>query len=1282
MTTPDPRFLAAFNHIFAVPDTVTVPGWFPKMASLPEPATDTGDLPESLPPVTVLRPYDLVYIEFRFVNLHVENNDSAPFLARKVSDRPAYLIAGFGAQHLMEEAFFESAGSRRDFAIKVPDNPHEKARADDPAGNERPNYPVAARLSQSSRLAYVVTGQRIPYSERGLLAAMRVLPLHVVPHAESPAVDRWWPPVIPTLNDLQRLDLVQRNSGRATETVRLRHAVHELALRFGPSSAAAAVGNATTLGHRAQGGRIAPIDRRPPPPRKPEAHESSIELPSRLQLSPNSHGAFAHSIDEVEHDGRVELWHSRLSERTPVADTIDDIDADGASPVDEISSPQTVRAVWSRDFGTNDAVAQGTEPEKNVIQAPWPFRSSLSERDRWQLVQLTSNHRYPKAHRSWSPTAVPVENLLLTALGGWLACDVHFPDDLPPGLSIEEWRHRTTMGRDHYAKVVYQGVLLPFGHRASMIKVTERRVTSDGRATLYQRLFVVVREPDRRFLVSGVPEFDNTMPFQWVRILTPSTPPLAKPVKLASSLAGQVFVGQIFVPSLAATDEPQAGTQSPDTEPFRFRILALDMDAHLIEFEGPLVFVERTVFETDDATSRSACLAANTALPIYSMRGQRISYAPPGDTDDTSLATNYIRFEALFDKTTAAASRNFVMPVMKEALAPVPAMVAFTGQTHLHWLHYADAYRAHAFGGAGKNDGELFLELGSAGTADATMGFGSQADKSGAFVTPSVDVKALARRVGPVGGDLAALTSNAGAFDVRSMFGLSAKLFGVLPLVELLPTDNGTLPMFVTQTVSTAVALQNVVEELRDIVDINSGALQSHSPKMWETAREFALAAESFDDAAATVAKDPTHKVELDAILARVLTTARDLSGVFPASGLPRPVLEHAVLLLDRLTSISSVTDAAKGIRDFYSGRAQPEVMNARLEWETVLDPWPKSSAAKVFIPHGDRTLRLNSENQAPLTASGSSGTAVSCSLPPFDLSPTGRLEFIVVSIEVMEFSVRRGRKPDVNVVLAGNDGIKFGGPLAFVEGLKSIIPFDGFSDPPYLDVSPNGAKAGFDLAIPDLPVGIFALTNIHVGAELSVPFIGESLEFRFFFATREDPFRLQVAFFAGGGFFALTLSPQGVRVLEAALEFGAAVELSFVVARGSISVMAGIYFRLELLDDEQTVQLTGYFRARGEVDVLGLISACIELYLELSYRAVTIGGQTVAKAVGKASISVEVSVCFASFSVTITCERQFAGSRGDPTFVDMMSPYVDSLGAEHHPWAEYCEAFATEPEE
>ncbi|WP_264000691.1 hypothetical protein, partial [Mycobacterium pseudoshottsii] len=221
----------------------------------------------------------------------------------------------------------------------------------------------------------------------------------------------------------------------------------------------------------------------------------------------------------------------------------------------------------------------------------------------------------------------------------------------------------------------------------------------------------------------------------------------------------------------------------------------------------------------------------------------------------------------------------------------------------------------------------------------------------------------------------------------------------------------------------------------------------------------------------------------------------------------------------------------------------------------------------------------------------------------PFRLRLIGDKPFVTLHFTTLEFSAAPGMKTDVNVVFDPTDGIEFGGCLEFVETLRSIIPMDGFSDPPYLDVSPAGIRAGFDLPIPNVAMGIFALTNINLSAAFEVPFIGESIAVRFGFSSRESPFRLSIALFAGGGFFGIVITPEEVRELEAALEFGAAVELDFGVASGSVSVMAGIYFRLRTADGTTSALLAGYFRARGEVDVLGLITASIEIYLELSYE-------------------------------------------------------------------------------
>ncbi|MGW2223624.1 hypothetical protein ACWCSD_52265, partial [Nonomuraea sp. NPDC001684] len=263
-------------------------------------------------------------------------------------------------------------------------------------------------------------------------------------------------------------------------------------------------------------------------------------------------------------------------------------------------------------------------------------------------------------------------------------------------------------------------------------------------------------------------------------------------------------------------------------------------------------------------------------------------------------------------------------------------------------------------------------------------------------------------------------------------------------------------------------------------------------------------------------------------------------------------------------------------------------------------------------------------------------------------------------------------------------------GALSFVETLRRIIPLDGFSDPPTLDVSPRGVLARYGMPLPNLAIGVFSLENISLNAYLDLPFAGtRPLEIGFAFCRRDAPFRLTVSLFGGGGWFGIVLSPDGVRALDAGLEFGAAASVDFGVASGSVSVMAGIYFHLDAATGQAV--LFGYFRARGEVDVLGLVSASIELYLELGYE----GGD----AVGRARITITIEIGFFEESVEISCEKRFGGARSltaaaalaegavvdgeetagsAATFAQMMAPYRDPVtGARRDPVAEYCGAFA-----
>jgi hypothetical protein len=248
-------------------------------------------------------------------------------------------------------------------------------------------------------------------------------------------------------------------------------------------------------------------------------------------------------------------------------------------------------------------------------------------------------------------------------------------------------------------------------------------------------------------------------------------------------------------------------------------------------------------------------------------------------------------------------------------------------------------------------------------------------------------------------------------------------------------------------------------------------------------------------------------------------------------------------------------------------------------------------------------------------------------------------LGVLAVNFSKLEFNSVKGEKPDVAPVLAA-DPITFSGPLEYLDKLREKIPFDGFSDPPALDISPRGVDVSYSLGLPPLSFGAFNLQNITLGAGLFLPFVKEAAGMRFNFSERHNPFQLTVMALGGGGFFALEVELNRIVLIEASLEFGAGVAVNLGVARGSLYVMGGIYFALRPgLDEEKPeVELTGYLRAGGELSVLGLISVSTEFYMALTYLSET------NELCGQATVKTKVRFAFFSKTVSITLKRKFAG--------------------------------------
>lgn len=344
-----------------------------------------------------------------------------------------------------------------------------------------------------------------------------------------------------------------------------------------------------------------------------------------------------------------------------------------------------------------------------------------------------------------------------------------------------------------------------------------------------------------------------------------------------------------------------------------------------------------------------------------------------------------------------------------------------------------------------------------------------------------------------------------------------------------------------------------------------------------------------------------------------------------------------------------------------------PEALITQYSWNAAkLKPW--GNAFVKFQPHQpDATGKVVIETKLYRYKDPSKSNAleVNSHIDDFGIEIASLAS---VDFRSVVFRANSNAKVDVSIDMA-KQPLRFLGALSFVNDLQKYIPDDGFSDPPYLDISTSGIRTGYTLALPDIQLGAFTLSHINLGAEIKLPFNGDPLTMRFNFCEKQQPFTLTISALGGGGFFAIEFDMQGLRSLEAALEFGAAASIDLGVASGAVSIMGGIYFKMSVSGETKTYELEGYVRINGALSVLGLITASIEFLLTLAAEMKDVGGQQkVARVWGEASLKIKIEIFMFSKTVSLKTSRQFAGAGADPTFTMMIS---------EGDWAAYCDSFA-----
>ena len=708
----------------------------------------------------VLRPDDLLNLEIATVNLRLEGEAGDQALVVDDPALPARLSILFPPQTIAETAYFRSSD--------VPEvEPAPGERPFDPPGSTGPPpRDGTARIANPSRLVFNVPAEtRLPFTIEGLLD-WSVLEPQVSPIAAIP----------PDPTDEQ-------------------------------IAAASAI-------------------------RPPEADETALELPYRLLISPNRTAEWQHRSRPFARRGRTELWHTQLATRAGQ----DPVQPSFASPVPLRAiwspdySPFDPPAPEALDpnlgltaMAPNDrhqlviltSAFHGYENEVELAPASSPFGDARFRLGRNIPFRLTL---------PFVPEPFEAELLMLSALGGWLRSrghwtpprqivrDLPFRPDLrdifrlalparterrgaevpadrrvaaPLGrfvhageqLNLSEWVHIAAQGRDHYVRIVYEGALKPFGNRAALVKVTERKFIENGgmvAAYLVQQMFVVVREPERQFSPS-----DRGMPFKKVRLTTIVTPPIASPN---------------YVVQGSRSFWVEVNTEPGNRDRFTFHGVGTDVTGQEVDFTVPMMFV--SIAATGSTLSqalgkynetKSAADLANRDLRVP---GQQLAFAEP-DSDPSKRNSQLVTESLNFIVDPASGGPRLLkgdvrIPQVQEILGTAAAT---TVRLYADFVAVGLDSASGVFAEIAKPDFTKFTEADPlGGMVASTVGVDFSADKAGGFATPNLGVSTLSRDLGPLAGDAADAVTD--SFNPTSFFGTGlAMLFGSFDLAKLLPAS-------------------------------------------------------------------------------------------------------------------------------------------------------------------------------------------------------------------------------------------------------------------------------------------------------------------------------------------------------------------------------------------------------------------------------------------------------------------------------------------------------------
>jgi hypothetical protein len=780
----------------------------PKIATLP-------NAPDVLldPIVELLRPDDLLNLRIECRNLQLNKSDSTteqrPTLVPTDATQTAYLIVQFPPQTIAEEAIFE------------PDPPPAQPPQDErnkPYNKTPPGFPLSqmptkarARIGKPSRLVFQLpahSNPQIPYTTEGLLN-WTGLELSVSPIANTPqsltAEERVNVPAIAPPSETETaielpFRLILSPNSNVIWTNALNPKTHAGRTELWH----------TRLAYR-NGETIANFSKANPAPLRAIWSSDYVAQPSRTvpgDLPSNS---------PWKRLGQPDIW---TGEEVLTA----------INPRDRHELVILTSAWNGFIIGKDDERTYTPQPIHAEQMILSPLGGWLKSRGHWKppveviFRGLNPILLPPEGNPRIEPDEPPLETLM-RLLDPTLRVQVgdspeerfhqraplknlRLPRYLFAGepLNISEWVHVATQGRDHYVRIVYEGYLYPFGHRAALIKVTERKFRNiDGTpfAYLAQRMFIVVREPVKDYtqyrdqFTEPPLNQGRVMPLKQVRLTTLVTPDIDLPKKTPPN-------DPQISPIIQNTD--YCFWVKVNQQDFKFHAVGQDSGGHNIDFTVALIFVPNS--EVGKVGQVKINYDSNATRKICQVPGQAVTYAEPNAeaSDNTTLTT-----QSLFFSTSPASAPGGFLPKLEKAAVNLAAVEQLLGKTLPTEIEYYKDYLENGF----DPGNEVFAKLLNKVPSDFA------AEQAGGMATPNLSINGVTRKSGAIAGDLTQAAKN--TFNPKDFFKdveNAATLFGKLKLTELISPgtfNNAPTIQFFPQSTPPSVHLNwrpSVVEEL------------------------------------------------------------------------------------------------------------------------------------------------------------------------------------------------------------------------------------------------------------------------------------------------------------------------------------------------------------------------------------------------------------------------------------------------------------------------------------